>query len=226
VEYRLSVPSLITSILAMVFAGIANSLRRAALQRYATDYPNHNEEYYWLLGAGYCITVTWILFFWKDRNIVLRDLNHVPFIFIVVNIVATTIALLVGRSTVFPMDVYLLEDGPNNDKAPSLCDYDTFALMMLAGIAGCSTTILIRRSYTNWVQYCCFALAIVSGGLQPTLAIERTRTKCQVKDSLTYELLEHRSSTSADDEEADRVVDDMDTGEATLARSPDSWVSI
>lgn len=211
----------------MVFAGIASALRRVALQRYANGYPRRNEEYCWLLGAGYVIFAIWIFFFRRDRGIVLRDLNHIPIPLIVVNIVATTTALLVDRSTIFPMDVRVSEEGRKNHKAPSLCDYDTFSLTITAGIAGCSTMVGIRRSYTSWFQYCCFAIGILCGGLQPTFAPRRTDTRRrQGDDSSTYELLEDNSSTSAEDGETDHAPNDMGTTEMSLAGTRSSWISI
>jgi hypothetical protein len=216
VEYRLSIPSLITSISAMLFAGVASALRRAAIRHHTEDFPSRKEETCWFLGAGYIIATIWITWYWPDKYMGVSDFRHVPMFLLLINLAATTSALLVGRSTIFPMDEDLVQEKSESDLS-SLCNQDAFLLAIMAGIAGCSCAFPIRRSYSNWIQYGCFAVAVACASLKPLLASGHIRLNQQHVEDTAYELVDNAYAMRAgDEEEASGVKDDRNMSHRDL----------
>jgi hypothetical protein len=195
----------------MLFAGTANALRRAAIRHHTEDFPSRKEETYWFLGAGFVITAIWITWYWPEKYLVVLDFGHVPFVLLSVNLIATTTALLVGGSTIFPLDENLVEVNPK-DNIVSLYNQDVFVLAIMAGIAGCSSTLSIRRSYSSWIQYCCFAVAVACTSLKPLLASGYIRLNRQHDETTAYELMGNDCSIPAGgdgDEEAGDTLGDL-----------------
>jgi hypothetical protein len=96
-EYRLSIPSLISSIPALLFLGIARSLEKIATQHHLKDMPSQKEQLYWFVGAGYIVGVAWILLFWPDNIFTTIAFGHIPMLTIAINVIATSLALLLGK---------------------------------------------------------------------------------------------------------------------------------
>jgi hypothetical protein len=160
-EYRLSGFGLRNSLAAMVCAGLAGALMKAVIRHHAKDKLDRKEESLWLVGFGCVIGVVEVIFFWPDKIYILSELRVMSLwllLPIAINVSATTTALLFGRSVIFPMDEDLSEHTSGADKTDK---YNVFALLFLTGVVGFFSAFALLRSYTNWIQYCCFALAML-----------------------------------------------------------------
>ncbi|KAH7393989.1 hypothetical protein DE146DRAFT_757468 [Phaeosphaeria sp. MPI-PUGE-AT-0046c] len=200
VEYRLKVTFLKSSLWTMLSAGAAKALRRLALQHDPESFPKRREETGWFLGAGGVIAIIWICSTQKDPHVFV-DLKYAPPAVMLVNLVATTAALLLGRSMILPLD----EDRLEVEVEAARCYHDSIVLMVVSGIANCSTAFSIRRSYTSWLQYCCFAVALICASLGPRRAIDYGQIHQPYSETTAYELVGSVSSTSLEDAEADPV---------------------
>jgi hypothetical protein len=198
-EYRLSEPGLKSSIPAMLCAGIASALRKAAAH-HGAEMLGRREETCWLIGASYLIGAIGIIFFWSDKIYVLPELQNLSpclLALLMINVATTTTALLFGRSIFFPMDEQL----PGREFETDDTDYyDTFTLLFLTGVVGLGSVVLERRSYTSCVQYYCFGLAMVCASWK-TLTSGCNQSSLWRGNYVSYELLDGTAMTPTDSEE-------------------------
>jgi hypothetical protein len=208
-EYRLSAPSLLGTIPAMLCAGVASVLRKVAIRHYHEATLCQKEEIYWLLAAGYTIGFMWIFFFWPEMYLVTMDLRHVPALAITINVVATLLALYSGRSTIFLMAEDLSDDEAKEEEVVSPHIYDAYCSLVLVGVAGSYSVSSARRSYTSWYQCGAFALAILCIGCHSAFTTKDGLHSRRRKSPVMYELLEDLSPTSASDDEMGCMTSDL-----------------
>jgi hypothetical protein len=205
-EYRLSKNGLLSSIPALLFAGIARALKTAAKHQDPRNVPSRNTEMLFLLGAGYAVGSIW-LYLWSDRDLALTELDRVPLPALAINAIATSTALLSGASTIYPMG----EERPDDElqyHEPVPCEHkDALTLLVLAAVTGCYSALSPRRSYTNWIQYCCFALAISCIAYKSALSRWCNRTPASRDNLIAYELLEDQSLAAAPVDERNSIPD-------------------
>jgi hypothetical protein len=208
-EYRLSVPSLVSTIPAMLFAGIATALRRATVQHHLDDAPSRRIEQMYFLSAGYVIGGIWTFLSWPDRYLLQAELRHVPIPLplLAIHVIATVAALRTGGSTILPIAEHPLEDRLEDDDARPPGDKDAHTLLVLVGLTSCYTALSVRRSYTNWVQYCCFAIAVLCIVYKSMLISKHSGIALPQNDHTAYELLDNSASTETVEEESNETND-------------------
>ncbi|KAH3906445.1 hypothetical protein HBI56_199100 [Parastagonospora nodorum] len=204
---RLTKPSLLSSIPAMMFAGIARALNSAALQHNLRGVPSPTVQRFYLLGAGYIIGGIWLLL-WSDRDLAMAEIDCVPLIALAINTTATTTALLTGTSMIFPMgEGQPVDEFKTRETIP--CETkDATTLLALVGLTGCYSALSARRSYINWVQYCCFALALLCIGCKSALGRWHDSAPNSRGGLITYELLEDQSLPIETDNENHSTLND------------------
>ncbi|RYF39962.1 MAG: hypothetical protein EOO38_22580, partial [Cytophagaceae bacterium] len=140
-EHRLSVANLLAAIPAMLFAGTARALRTYAVQHYPVQSLDRHGELWWLLVAGYAISIIWILCFWPDIRLVTVDVGHVPLL--ALNAALTAGSLLSGISIVLPIE---MKDPEETLQSPDSKSYDTrggLALLAVVGVVGSYSTLTV-----------------------------------------------------------------------------------
>jgi hypothetical protein len=199
-EYRLTVPALITSIPAMLFAGLASALRKCAFERHPREeMPDRIQQLQWLVVSGYIIAAVWVLLFWPEKKAVMFEWRHL--LLLGINATATTVALLVGQSMLLPKFELDTTAALRSDDGFSLTG-DTWVILALVGITGCHSTLSVRRSYTNWYQLSCFAIAVLCVASKRVHNPKYSRVSRSHNRSITYEPL-HTPFATLDREEAD-----------------------
>jgi CheY-like chemotaxis protein len=218
-EYRLSVPSLVSTIPAMLFAGIATALGRAAVQCHLDDAPSRRIEQLYFLSAGYVIGGIWTFLSWPDRYLLQAELRHVPIPLplLAIHVIATAAALRTGGSTIFPVAEHPLEDRLDDDDTKPTGDKDAHTLLVLVGLTSCYAALSVRRSYTNWVQYCCFAIAVLCIVYTSMLISKHSGIALPQDDHTVYELLDNSASTETGEEESNET-DDIESAQQNLQR--------
>jgi CRISPR/Cas system-associated endoribonuclease Cas2 len=223
-EYRLSGFSLKNSLAAMGCAGLAGALRKAVIRHHAKDKLGRKEESFWLVGFGCVIGTVEVILFWPDKIYILSEVRAMSLWLLLpltINVFATTTALLLGRSVIFPMDDDLSEHTPGADNTD---EYDVFVLLFLTGVVGFFSAFALLRSYTNWIQYCCFALAMLCASCK-MLTTRRKKRKHWRDHTSSYELLDGPTEAPTYSEEE---VDSLDiSGSQTLKiRNPFNRTSV
>jgi hypothetical protein len=190
----------------MLCLGLASALRKAAAQRYPKEKLDRKKESLWLLGFGFIFGAIGIFFFWPDKIYILSELRNMSLWLLLplaINVSATTAALLLGRSIIFPMDEDLYESALGNDNTD---EYDGFTLLFLIGVVGGLSTMPPRRSYSNWIQHCCFDIAIMCASCK-LLTSARKKRNIWRDDPSSYELLVGLAEAPMDTEEVVHPLD-------------------
>lgn len=156
-EYRLTVPGLVTSILAMLFAGIARGLWNTAVIHDPDVLTNNVNQASLHVMIGTLVGVVSALIFGMNGRIFAFDTGN-GFL-LVLNAFSTAMAIQLGKSMVLPMDDGAVSATSHALDARVHRIRDALTIAVLTGLAGCYSTLLTRRSYTNIYQLCCFWLA-------------------------------------------------------------------
>lgn len=157
VEYRLMVPSLITSILAMLMLGLASALRKLASKHYPGVSLSQSTDASWLVAIGILITAFCALSGWPDEHRNLLDRENL--LLRTLNAISTGAALLIGGSVLFPIET--IGNGRSSGYTASQRVSDAFTQLTMTAIIGCFTTLSLRRSYSSWYQLCFYFLAVL-----------------------------------------------------------------
>ena len=155
-EYRLTVPGLFASVPAMLFAGISRGLRKSACKSHPDISAENTNQIGLHIIIGTLVGVAWARTFGLGDQGFALDFKSVPLL--AVNAFASALAIKLGRSIVLPTnnEVYRV--------------WDTSTVVVITGVVGCSSTLLLRRSYTTLFQLCCFLLAMMCASA-PTSAL-------------------------------------------------------
>lgn len=157
VEYRLMVPSLITSSSAMLLLGLASALKKLAAKHYPGGAPTKSTDASWLVGAGVLIAAFCATSGWPDEH--RNPLGRENWLLRALNAFSTGAALLIGGSVLFPLEKS--HDDPSYRYAGSQRVNDAFTQLAMTAITGCFTTLSLRRSYSSWYQLCFYFLAVL-----------------------------------------------------------------
>jgi hypothetical protein len=159
VEYRLTVPGLVTGILAQLLAGTARALHRFILE-WAPETFHHQRVNILLCGAGLFITGAVATYHAEESWAGLfHALQREHYSLLLINALATATAILTGQSLV------LLKNEPyaKSDKSSPLHSSTKITtLTFMVGSIGLASTLSLRRSYTSWYQLGFFLLATLS----------------------------------------------------------------
>ena len=158
-EYRLMVPSLIASILAMLLVGAASALRKLAAKYYPGDYATRSTNTVWLVGMGSLLAFVCAISNWPGEQWDSFDVSSLPLR--TLNAFSTAAAFLAGGSILFPLDMQLGDQLPGSGFAATRRMRSITTILAMVAITGCSTVLSLRRSYTSWYQLCCFLFAIL-----------------------------------------------------------------
>ncbi|KAH8725035.1 hypothetical protein GQ44DRAFT_707671, partial [Phaeosphaeriaceae sp. PMI808] len=152
-DHRLSVPGLVASILAMLFAGAARALWKVAnIQSPEAGAANMRHTGRFVI-IGALVGVMWVLVFRTTHEIFAIDFASLPLL--AFNALTSALALTMGRSIMFPMDFEVADTFAWTDDTSVRQNLDALTLLLYTGTVGCLSTLLTRRSYTNLYQICC-----------------------------------------------------------------------
>ncbi|OAG12500.1 uncharacterized protein CC84DRAFT_1254749, partial [Paraphaeosphaeria sporulosa] len=214
-DHRLSVPGLVSSILAMLFAGVARAFWKIAIRCNPDDVVAKDKDQtgrYVIIGAS--VGVTWALVFWKGEPIFTLDFSNVPLF--TINALASALALALGKSMLLPMDDESVDSNFQNSDAPVHHVWDASTLLVLAGIVGCYSTLSYRRSYTSAYQFVCFLVAIICIESRVYVEAFKDRSQSARTSHSTYEL---SPSSSEDGESVDLANEDGHSGNQPISRT-------
>ncbi|KAL6712038.1 hypothetical protein ACN47E_003081 [Coniothyrium glycines] len=162
VEYRLTVPNLAMSIVAMLLAGVARCLLKL-VNIYSPDRVEENRDRTSLrVVAGALIGVAWMIVFETGHQKFGLDIGSIPLL--TLNAMASAGAMFLGKSLLLPLHSEVAETLVPTIDAPEDRIWDALTLTLLTGITGCYTSVLLDRSYTNMFQFCCFLLTVAYMG--------------------------------------------------------------
>ncbi|KAF1946397.1 hypothetical protein EJ02DRAFT_462439 [Clathrospora elynae] len=204
-EYRLGVPTLLAGILAMLFAGIANALKKLTHKHYPGDMTSKNAEMMWLVNMGSLVAIACIFGPWPREHVILFDLGSFPLR--AVNACSTAAALLLGGSIFLPLDAHHGSQPPGTTDVPSQRVRDVLTLLALTGITGCFSTLSLRRSYTSWYQLCFFFIAILCIYGKDTYDTVFDQSTRESNTRGNYDLITYTLGRS-DDSESNALVED------------------
>jgi len=196
-EYRLLVPNLVASVLAMLFVGAASALRRLTAKYYPGDLPSQGMAAGWIVGMGalaivVCAAVDFPSEHWSafdTGSLLLRTLNAF----------STAAAVLSGGSILFPLEMQSVSQLPGTDLAVTQRLRNVSALLIMTAVTGCYSALTLRRSYTSWYQLCCFLLAILCTSIKDIYNVIWNQPSDHSDTHEGYRLVAHPSGIVPDD---------------------------
>lgn len=201
-EYRLLVPGLETAIPALLLAGIARALRYLSVDDMPGQLRDPRRMNVLFCGTGLAITLACTLFRTNEtwsKFFSALELEHLPLL--AVNTMATVIAMLMGQSILYPMDNVRTE--AEDVRYHGSID-DMLTLLTMTGIAGLSSTLMLRRSYASWIQLGFFFLGAAYVGGRPVITSLRAPPG-------EYKVLASNASWHSRDSESFVSLDDSDS---------------
>ncbi|KAF9701319.1 hypothetical protein EKO04_000443 [Ascochyta lentis] len=196
-EYRLTVPNLATSIVAMLLAGVARGLRKLVIVHHPDVVLENVIPSSLHVIAGALVGTAWIAVFETGNQTFALDFGSIPLL--VLNASASAVAVLLGNSILLPLHGEVADTYPQTIDVPVDRILDALTLTLLVGIVGCYSTLLTARSYTNIYQFGCFLLAITCIGSIAYVRASNRRAQNSWSTSSTYELMSSPSAISAED---------------------------
>ena len=151
-EYRLTVKGLIFAIPAALFFGASNSLSRSLEASSGTGSSSAKAKAMFYC-SGLTITAIWAIFEGSTLE-ALRALRLEYTFLLATNVFSTAVAIVLGNSVLFPLDI--------SSQPVHLC-FRNYArvLLVLTGVIGCGSAVMLRRSYTTFLQLCAFLAAML-----------------------------------------------------------------
>jgi hypothetical protein len=101
-EYRLTVPNLVASILAMLFAGIARGLWKTVIIHHPDTVSESVDQSVLRVTAGALVGVAWVMVFGIGDQIFAVDIGNVPML--ALNALASSLTMTLGKLMLLPMD--------------------------------------------------------------------------------------------------------------------------
>jgi hypothetical protein len=195
-EYRLTMPNLATSIVAMLLAGAARGLLKLVIIHHPDVVAENEFQTSLHVIAGVLVGIFWVIVFETGNQTFALDFGNIPLL--VLNASASAVAMLLGKSLLLPMYGEVAGTSSQTIDAPvdRLCDAIT--LTLLTGIVGCYSTLLTARSYTNIYQFCCFLLTITGLGRSAYVCASNRHSQSPGATPSTYELLSSLSALPAE----------------------------
>jgi hypothetical protein len=198
-EYRLMVPSLVSSILSMLFIAAASAIKKLAAKHYPGDAASRSMNASWLVVMGYIIIVVSAAIGWPTEEWEAFDMGSLlPRI---VNAVSTAAALLMGGSMFFPTNAGSEHQLCRALYVPTERIRDVLQMLALTGVIGCSSTLLLRRSYTSWWQLSFFILAVMCLCGKEVYDSIWNRSKLQNDNGGSYNLVSQSPKRRSEDSE-------------------------
>jgi hypothetical protein len=197
-EYRLSVPSLTASILAMVLAGIARALWKIVITYHPGVAADHTNQTGRFVIIEALIGIIWTVSFWTGDPIFTFDLGNAPLL--AVNALTSALTLTMRKPMLLLADTEVAHEDSQTVTASVRNSWDTLTLLALAGVVGCHSTLSLRRSYTNVYQFCCFLFAIlcIHGKTLPDVRNIRPQRLYTIQN--TYEHVDIDTTLSAEND--------------------------
>ncbi|KAF3004863.1 hypothetical protein E8E13_005633 [Curvularia kusanoi] len=186
-EYRLTVPTLFASIPAMLFAGLSRGFGRSAYKANPDMMVDNLHRTCLQTIIGALVGGAWGVAFGLGNHGFAPDLERVPLLLL--NAFASALAIILGNSMVIPTDneVYRI--------------WDISTLIVITGVIGSYSTLLLRRSYTNLFQIFCFLIAVMCAGIPASTRKDNTQHHSSNVEPDVYRLIEPRLELSGDDSE-------------------------
>lgn len=207
-EYRLNVPNLVASILAMLLAGAARALWITVIKYYpGVDADNMNQIGRFITIEA-LVGVIWVLVFWNGNRMFAFELGSVPLL--AINALTSALTLTLEKSMLLPMGDEVADTGSQTVTAPVRHSWDALTLFALTGIVGCHSTLSMRRSYTNAYQFCCFLFAVLCIGGKTRVDVFNAQLQRPWTIQSTYELVDNSSAPSAENSNVNGFAEETD----------------
>ena len=216
-EYRLTVPNLATSIVAMLLAGAARGLRKLVIKHHPDVFAKNEFQASLHVITGALVGVVWVMVFETGNKIFALDFKNIPLL--ALNASASAIAMLLGNSMLLPMHDEVAGTSPQTFNALVDRQWDAMTLTLLTGIVGCYSTLLTTRSYTNIYQFCCFLLTTMGVGSSAYVRASNRHSKSPCATPSTYELLSSPSALSAEDSDTTSLTEEANHSEVLALKS-------
>ncbi|RMZ71673.1 hypothetical protein GMOD_00006814 [Pyrenophora seminiperda CCB06] len=195
-EYRLIVPNLTTSIVAMLLAGAARGLLKLVIIHHPDVVAENECQPSLDVITGALVGVIWVIVFETGNQTFALDFRNIPLL--ALNASASAVANLLGNSMLVPM--YGKVTGTSSHTVDTPVDrlWDAVSLTLFTGIVGCYSTLLTARSYTNIYQFCFFLLTITGVGSSAYICVSNRHSQSPCATPSTYELLRSPSELSTE----------------------------
>jgi hypothetical protein len=198
-EYRLMVPSLVSSILAMLFIAAASALRKVAAYHYPGDTASRSTSAGWLIAIGSLLVILLAAIGWPKEEWEAFDMDSLlPRI---INAFSTAAALLIEGSMFFPTSVGSDNQLSGIAYAPTQRVRDVLQMLTLTATMGCFSTLLLRRSYMNWWQLCFLVAAVLCLCGKEIYDSIWNRSKHQSDIRGSYDMVSHSPKRRSEDSE-------------------------
>ncbi|KAF2786050.1 hypothetical protein K505DRAFT_400200 [Melanomma pulvis-pyrius CBS 109.77] len=160
-EYRLLVAGLLTSIPAALLAGLAGALYSIAADRLPDAISDPRRINILFCCSG--LAITSFCAFHAENTLAFQnslELKYMPTL--AVNAFTTAMAILIGKSFLLPIDMIEHRRSPSSRNKARI--FDAATVLALSGVVGCATTLMLRRSYTTYLQLFAFFTALFCVG--------------------------------------------------------------
>ncbi|KAH7138324.1 hypothetical protein B0J11DRAFT_12740 [Dendryphion nanum] len=162
-EYRLWVKGLLTALPAAIFIGVSRILYTGGARYFPEVVAEQRRIDIVSCGAGILIGAVWIGIFGVEDPWRVKDSLRFSFVpLILVNILVTTTAIVLGRSTLFPPYATDYRIAVRSQKESGILD--VIAIIIITGITGLVSTLTLRRAYIGYGQIIAFCIAIICIG--------------------------------------------------------------
>ncbi|KAF2020563.1 hypothetical protein BU24DRAFT_416233 [Aaosphaeria arxii CBS 175.79] len=204
-EYRLTVPNLSMSIMAMLLAGAARGLRKLVVKYYPEEVAENVVRTTLHVFPGALVGVAWIMVFETGHQAFALGVESIPLL--TLNASASAVAMLLGKSTLLPMHSEVADTSSQTIDGPVDRIWDALTLALFTGLVGCYSTLLMGRSYTNTYQFFCFLLAMAYIGSSAYIGGSSIRLQYPWSGPGKYELISPLSTLLTENGNADSLME-------------------
>ncbi|KAF2738289.1 hypothetical protein EJ04DRAFT_560876 [Polyplosphaeria fusca] len=149
-EYRLTVKGLVSAILAVLAAGASRALGNVIIDRRPEILTHSGRLDKLFFLSGFVITGVCSMHL-EGYHKFLGALYVGQKSMFLVSVLSTAVAIVLGKSVLFPLDTFRRREVREDGRVD-----DGLAILALAGGTGLVSTMLLRRSFTTWIQFLAF----------------------------------------------------------------------
>lgn len=169
----------------------------------------------WLVSMSSLVVIAWMFGPWSTEHMARVDLDLLPLL--AINACSGAVALLMGASILFPMDMHADEQLSSAEEVTAQPTHDVLTLLALTGCVGCYTTLAVRRSYTSQYQFVCFFLAILCIGSKSIYDVDRSFPLRRWVRGRVYEILMYSPARNSTDAEVAQLSDEVSDSQLRIS---------
>ncbi|KAF2272442.1 uncharacterized protein EI97DRAFT_504225 [Westerdykella ornata] len=202
-DYRLTVKGLESAIPAVLLTGTARAMYSRSAARIASKESDVRRFNMVFCCTSFVVTGLWLIFFTSTTlGMMLEVFRWKYMLVLILNVMATSTALAMGRSILLPSLPSEHRMPVINRSEPRVRDIVT--IVVLTAAAGLYSSFTIRRSYTTYVQVIAFVVAILCCGgraFKETLLVQERNAVAHAKmdNSFRFDPVDCEGGTSSDD---------------------------